>query len=72
MSGYAAPAALHKTEESGGETILTKIQLRTGHTDELEELRNRIEGELTRREPAKRKPTPGRAFLLGSVLPNLS
>ncbi len=40
--------------------MLTETQLRTARTGELEELRNRIEVELARREPADREPPEGR------------
>jgi len=40
--------------------MLTKTQITTATTAELEELRNRIEAELTRRELAGREPTDGR------------
>jgi hypothetical protein len=40
--------------------MLTKTQITTATTAELEELRNRIEAELTRRELAEREPTEGR------------
>jgi hypothetical protein len=40
--------------------MLTKTQLRTAQTSELEELRNRIESELTRRELAEGEPKEGR------------
>jgi hypothetical protein len=49
---------LHKTTERGA--ILTETQIRTARTGELLDLKNRIEGELTARELAKREPTPGR------------
>ena len=40
--------------------MLTETQIRTAQTSELENLRNRIEAELARRELAKREPTEGR------------
>jgi hypothetical protein len=40
--------------------MLTETQIWTAHTSELEALRNRIEGELTRRELAEREPIDGR------------
>jgi Family of unknown function (DUF6788) len=39
--------------------ILTKTQIGTAQTSELEALRDRIEAELARRELADRKPAPG-------------
>ena len=51
--------ALHKTKESGG-VMLTKTQLENAATEELENVRNRIEAELTRRELADREPVEGR------------
>src|SRR3954468_23656459 len=46
-----------RTERKG---MLTETQLRTTSTGELENLRNRIETELSRRELAERGPAPGR------------
>ncbi len=43
-----------------GRVMLTKTQLENATTLELEALRNRVEGELTRRELADRKPSEGR------------
>jgi hypothetical protein len=40
--------------------MLTETQIRTAQRGELEELRNRIEGELSRRELAEKEPAPGR------------
>ena len=40
--------------------MLTKTQMRTAQTSELEDLRNRIEAELTRRELAEQEPSSGR------------
>jgi hypothetical protein len=40
--------------------MLTETQIRTAHTAELETLRNRIEGELARRELAEREPAENR------------
>jgi hypothetical protein len=40
--------------------MLTKTQLRTAQTSELVDLRNRIEGELTRRELEAQEPASGR------------
>ena len=40
--------------------MLTKTQIRTAQTSELEELKNRIEAELTSREPAEREQPDGR------------
>jgi Family of unknown function (DUF6788) len=40
--------------------MLTETQIRTAQTPELEDLTNRIEGELTRRELAQREPVENR------------
>jgi hypothetical protein len=40
--------------------MLAKTQITMAITAELEELRNRIESELARRELAQREPVPGR------------
>ena len=40
--------------------MLTETQIRTAHTAELEALKNRVEGELTRRELAEREPPENR------------
>jgi len=40
--------------------MLTATQLENATTEELEDLRNRIEAELARRELAKREPPEGR------------
>ena len=40
--------------------MLTKTQIGTAPTSELEALRDRIEAELARRELTDREPTPGR------------
>ena len=40
--------------------MLAKTQMRTAQTSELEDLRNRIEAELTRRELAEQEPSSGR------------
>ena len=40
--------------------MLTNTQLKTAQTAELEDVRNRIESELARRELAKREPTKDR------------
>jgi hypothetical protein len=40
--------------------MLTKTQMRTAQTSELEDLRNRIEDELTRRKLAEQEPASGR------------
>jgi hypothetical protein len=40
--------------------MLTPTQLENATTAELEALKNRIEGELTRRELAQREPAEGR------------
>jgi hypothetical protein len=47
-------------QQRGGSTMLTKTQITTATTAELENLRNRIEAELARRELAVREPAPGR------------
>jgi hypothetical protein len=52
---------LHKTAER--EAMLTETQIRTAHTGELENVRNRIEAELTRRELADREPAEGRQVI---------
>ena len=43
--------------------MLTKTQIRTAHTAELEDLRNRIEAELTKRQLAEQEPAEGRRVL---------
>jgi hypothetical protein len=43
--------------------VLTPTQLANATTPELESLRNRIEGELARRELAKRKPVVDRSVV---------
>ncbi len=43
--------------------MLTPTQLTTANTEELEDLRNRIEGELARRELAEREPPPDRTVV---------
>ena len=40
--------------------MLTKTQITTAQTSELEALRDRIEAELTRRELVNKEPAPGR------------
>ena len=40
--------------------MLTKIQITTAQTSELEALRDRIEAELARRELVNEEPAPGR------------
>ena len=40
--------------------MLTETQIRTAQTEELEDLHNRIDAELTRRELADREPPDGR------------
>jgi hypothetical protein len=54
------PTSCYIRQQMGKSAMLTKMQLRTGRTDELEELRNRIEGALTRRELADRETPEGR------------
>jgi hypothetical protein len=49
---------LHKITERRG--MLTKTQISTALTEELEDLRDRLEAELARRELDEREPTPGR------------
>ncbi len=43
--------------------MLTKTQITTATAAELEELRNRIEAELARRELAEREPVTGRSVV---------
>jgi hypothetical protein len=56
--GYSAKT-LHKTAREWG-VMLTPTQLENATTAELEALKNRIEGELTRRELAQKEPVEGR------------
>jgi hypothetical protein len=39
--------------------MLTETQIKTAQTSGLEDLRNRIESELARRELAEQEPAPG-------------
>src|ERR671917_377322 len=47
-------------QQKEGRAMLTETQLRTAYKGELEDLRNRIEAELARRELAERETPEGR------------